>query len=99
MGAAQPRGPLGPPLPSDGPRPTAQPAPTAGAAAGEAEGLPGMVAEVLSPRCDGCGACAEVCPVDAVSVSMLATIDAWQCTGCGRCVAACPREAIAIRKR
>ncbi len=70
-----------------------------GDGASQAEGLPGMVAEVYSPRCDGCGACAEVCPVEAIAVSVLATIDAWGCTGCGRCVAACPRQAIVMRER
>jgi MinD superfamily P-loop ATPase len=58
-----------------------------------------MVADVYAPRCDGCGACAEVCRVDAIEVSLLATIDPWRCTGCGQCVAVCPQEAISMRNR
>ena len=59
--------------------------------------FPGMVADVYAPRCDGCGQCAEACPVDAIDVQLLATIDPWACTGCGRCVAVCPQEAIRMR--
>ena len=75
--------------------PEAQPPRDEGA--GE-EGLAGMVAEVLSPRCDGCGDCAEHCPAVAIAVYALAAIDPWACTGCGRCVAACPRQAITMRR-
>ena len=48
---------------------------------------------------EGCRACAEVCPHDAVTVSTAdngaVTIDAGDCTDCGRCLGACPTEAIA----
>jgi Fe-S-cluster-containing hydrogenase component 2 len=50
---------------------------------------------VDAARCTGCGACVEVCPVDAIT---LAKDKAWIaeeiCTGCGVCVDSCPEGAI-----
>ena len=45
--------------------------------------------------CMGCGACAGVCPADALSLDGgTAVCDAAKCTGCGTCAGACPVEAI-----
>ena len=45
--------------------------------------------------CMGCGACAGVCPADALSLDGgTAVCDAAKCTGCGACAGACPVEAI-----
>jgi ferredoxin len=44
--------------------------------------------------CTGCGACAEVCGVDAIAVDDAAKIDAELCTECGSCIEECPVEAI-----
>lgn len=44
----------------------------------------------------GCRACAEVCPVGVLSVSVEQVKLADGCTNCGRCVAACPNEALQI---
>jgi Fe-S-cluster-containing hydrogenase component 2 len=41
--------------------------------------------------CDQCGACAEVCPVDAIEErSGVFFINGDTCTGCGACVEECP---------
>ncbi len=46
-------------------------------------------------RCTDCGACVEVCPVEAITlVDGKARIDEELCTGCGACVDACPEGAI-----
>lgn len=47
--------------------------------------------------CLGYGACAHVCPKQAISVQNgLAHVDKRLCIGCGKCVAVCPRQIIAL---
>jgi NAD-dependent dihydropyrimidine dehydrogenase PreA subunit len=46
-------------------------------------------------RCDGCGACIEVCPEAAIRlVNHTAVIDERLCEDCGVCEDACPQAAI-----
>ena len=49
-------------------------------------------------KCTGCGACEDVCPVEAVRVSDegVARIDQDRCNECEACVDACPNEAILV---
>jgi ferredoxin len=43
--------------------------------------------------CDQCGACAEVCPVEAIEESDgIYLIDAETCVGCLACIEACPKN-------
>ncbi len=50
--------------------------------------------------CTGCGACVEVCPVDAVDVEDdVARVDRAWCIGCGVCVDACPEGAVRLEPR
>lgn len=49
--------------------------------------------------CSGCGTCVELCPYDALSLTVregrrVSTVDHNRCMGCGSCVAACPNSAI-----
>ncbi len=45
--------------------------------------------------CDQCGACAEVCPVEAIYLQEgVYLIDAQECTGCLTCVDVCPNEVL-----
>ena len=47
--------------------------------------------------CLGYGACAHVCPQNAIRIEDgLAIVDKRLCVGCGKCVAACPRKLIAL---
>ena len=49
--------------------------------------------------CDQCGACADVCPVEAIQQSEngVFLIDENECTGCMACVAECPYGVIVER--
>lgn len=59
-----------------------------------------MVAKVDSEKCTGCGICANMCPVEAVSLENgLAKIDEQRCTGCGICVQNCPQGALSLGGR
>lgn len=51
-------------------------------------------------ECIGCGACADICPVDAVKmVDDRPEVDLNWCIGCGVCAVSCPSEAISIKRR
>jgi Fe-S-cluster-containing hydrogenase component 2 len=47
--------------------------------------------------CTQCGACADVCPVDAIcNEDGIYTISAEDCVSCGICVDACPQKVIRL---
>ncbi|MBQ6457637.1 MAG: 4Fe-4S binding protein [Kiritimatiellae bacterium] len=47
--------------------------------------------------CLGYGACANVCPKNAISIrDGLAKVDKRLCIGCGKCVKACPKNLIEL---
>jgi Pyruvate/2-oxoacid:ferredoxin oxidoreductase delta subunit len=57
---------------------------------------------VLDDLCSGCGRCAEVCPVEALSQDLpgaVAQVDRSVCLGCGLCSRACSRHAISLVAR
>lgn len=41
-----------------------------------------------------CTACAEVCPLDAITLTPIPAIDPARCLACGACTAACPNDAL-----
>ncbi len=55
--------------------------------------------EVNESKCISCGACAEHCPVAAITVpeGSTAEVDESKCIGCGECVAHCPSGAIPVQ--
>ncbi len=57
-----------------------------------------MPAKVDQDACTGCGACAEICPADAITVDDTAKVDAELCTECGACTEECPVEAITLEE-
>ena len=53
------------------------------------------MAYVITDACVSCGACADQCPVEAISEGAdRYEIDAETCVECGACAAQCPVEAI-----
>lgn len=76
----------------------------------ELDGIPTGVPRLTASRCAGSGACARVCPEDALTLTrtVLAearadqdamaqfqlTFDASRCTDCGKCLQICPESAL-----
>ena len=51
--------------------------------------------KVDKEKCEGCGACIDACPAQAIfMVDGKAEINADKCVDCGRCAQVCPKEAI-----
>ena len=56
----------------------------------------GKKAKVLREECVACGACVNVCPIDAIIIykGIFAEIDSAKCVGCAKCTVICPACAI-----
>ncbi|MHC1584972.1 MAG: NuoI/complex I 23 kDa subunit family protein [Candidatus Syntropharchaeia archaeon] len=60
-------------------------------------------------KCNACGLCARICPVDAIKVSSVKedkkriltgyVVDIGVCIWCGLCVDACPRDALRMTEK
>ncbi len=59
-----------------------------------------FIRETYLDDCIGCGSCAEICPVDAVSmIDERPVVDLNWCIGCGVCAVTCPAEVISLKRR
>ncbi|MFB0558253.1 MAG: FAD-dependent oxidoreductase [Candidatus Bathyarchaeia archaeon] len=59
----------------------------------------GVIAEVDTRRCSGCGLCVHVCPYNAIEIDrekMVAVVNRAMCKGCGACSATCRSSAIDV---
>lgn len=56
-------------------------------------------------KCVGCGTCVELCPNNAIPISLIgfissvAKIDENKCDGCGKCVQVCSHRALIMLTR
>ncbi|MGD9138773.1 MAG: 4Fe-4S binding protein [Desulfobacterales bacterium] len=59
-----------------------------------------FIRETELDECIGCGACADICPVDAVEMAdERPVVDPNWCIGCGVCAVSCPADVISIKRR
>lgn len=50
--------------------------------------------KIIENECVACGACADACPQDAITIDGVAVINQSECVDCGACVDECPSSAI-----
>jgi ferredoxin len=55
-----------------------------------------MAAKVDKKKCNGCGICKDICPVNAIKIEHEKAIISDDCVECGACVNQCPNDAISI---
>jgi NADH-quinone oxidoreductase subunit F len=57
-----------------------------------------LITYSITDKCNGCMACAKVCPVNAITGEKKAkhVLDENICTRCGACIAVCPVDAIEV---
>lgn len=54
--------------------------------------------QINASKCNGCGTCVEICPVQGVKIVNDKAIANEQCIDCGTCVTSCPTEAITLNE-
>ncbi len=57
--------------------------------------MPGVSVKVTD-TCTGCGICADICFVNAITIQDGKAVISEQCRGCSRCASACPQNAIEV---
>jgi electron transport complex protein RnfB len=56
-------------------------------------------AEVIEENCTACEECAEVCPMDAITVEDTASVNVDRCIGCGLCITRCEFESMILKPK
>ncbi len=58
-----------------------------------------MAVRVNQIKCNGCGVCVDICPVNAIKIKQnKAVISSNKCVECGACISECPNEALSLPK-
>ncbi|OGX17902.1 MAG: ferredoxin [Omnitrophica WOR_2 bacterium RBG_13_44_8b] len=57
-----------------------------------------MAVSINKVKCDGCGSCMDICPVNAIKIEQKKAVVNDDCAECGACVNECPNEAISLPK-
>ena len=55
-----------------------------------------MAVTVNEDTCIACGAFADACPVDAITIADHAVVNADECIDCGSCVSVCPTDSLSL---
>ena len=53
-----------------------------------------MAVKVDKDKCSGCGACVDICPVQAIKIDSEKAVINQECVECSVCISQCPQEAI-----
>ena len=55
-----------------------------------------MAVEVDIEKCTGCGACVDICPVEALTIKHGKAVIGEACVDCGACITECATEALGL---
>jgi len=55
-----------------------------------------MAVSIDKVKCNGCGKCVGICPVNAIKIEQEKALVNDECVECGVCVNECPNEAISL---
>ncbi len=55
-----------------------------------------MAVKVDNQKCSGCGACKDVCPVEAIKIEEGKAVINSDCVECGACISQCSNQAISL---
>ena len=58
-----------------------------------------MAVNIKEAACTGCGACVDMCPVNAIKMENGKAKVSDDCIECGACLNVCPSEAISLKER
>lgn len=53
-----------------------------------------MAVKINKEKCTGCGACVDICPVQAIKIENKKAVVSEECVDCGACLPQCSVEAI-----
>ncbi|MBL7130676.1 MAG: 4Fe-4S binding protein [Candidatus Omnitrophica bacterium] len=57
-----------------------------------------MAVSISKVKCNGCRACADICPANAIKIEQNKAVVSDERVECGECVNECPNGAISLQK-